>query len=172
MPRSLPAKVSIKALTAIVLAAAYAALVYEFQQISFSVFQIRIADILSPLPYVMGFEAVVGLTIGTFIGNTISPYGVWDMAIGTLCTFTYTLIDWLIGKKFGYRKILLPVIAVINSVVVGLYIGVILISYIFKGGNPLELFATLTGTSMIPMGIGALVLVPTVRRFYRRLHRE
>jgi uncharacterized membrane protein len=160
-------RVSIKILTAVVLAALYAALVIALPSISYGPIQVRVADILSPLPYVMGFESVIGLTLGTLIANAFSPYGVWDTVIGTLCTFTYTLIDWALGKKVGYRKWMLPVVAVINSLVVGLYIGYILLGAVAGAGNPVELFVFLTAESLIPMGVGSLVVVPVVKRYLR-----
>ena len=161
------ARVSFKILTAVVLAALYAALVIALPSISYGPIQVRVADILSPLPYVMGFESVIGLTLGTLIANASSPYVVWDMTIGTLCTFTYTLIDWALGRTVGYRKWMLPVVAVINSLVVGLYIGYILIGTIAGAGNPVKFFAILTAESLIPMGIGSLVVVPVVKRYLR-----
>jgi uncharacterized membrane protein len=161
------AKISFKVLTAVVLAALYAALVIALPSISYGPIQVRVADILSPLPYVMGFESVIGLTLGTLIANAFSPYGIWDMTIGTLCTFTYTLIDWALGRKVGYRKWMLPVVAVVNSLIVGLYIGYILLGTVAGAGDPVELFVFLTAESLIPMAIGSLVVVPVVKRYLR-----
>jgi uncharacterized membrane protein len=36
---------------------------------------------------IFGWPVVVGVTIGTFLGNTISPLGLIDMFIGTIATF-------------------------------------------------------------------------------------
>jgi uncharacterized membrane protein len=161
-------KLSLRVVTALVLAVTYAVLVLLLPGISYGPIQVRVADILSPLPYVMGLESVLGLTLGTLISNVLSPYGVWDIAIGTLCTFTYTLIDWVLGRVLGYRRWALAVIAIVNSVTVGLYIGVLLIGVIAEGGDPAYLFILLTGESLIPMSIGSFLLVPTVRRYLKR----
>lgn len=160
-------KISVKTVNAIVLAAVYASLVLALPGLSYGPIQVRIADAVSTLPYIMGFESVVGLTVGTLIANMISPYGIWDVLVGTLCTFTYTLIDWVLGRRFGYKKWMLPVIAVVNSLVVGFYIGFLLIGIIASGGDPLELFILLTAQSLIPMSIGSLVLIPLVKRYLR-----
>jgi len=161
-------KLSLRVITALVLAVTYAVLVLLLPGISYGPIQVRVADILSPLPYVMGLESVLGLTLGTLIANVLSPYGVWDIAIGTLCTFTYTLIDWVLGRVLGYRRWTLAVVAIVNSVTVGLYIGALLIGVIAEGGDPAYLFILLTGESLIPMSIGSFLLVPTVRRYLKR----
>ncbi len=160
-------EISRKVLMALVLAAIYAALVIGLQPISFIQIQIRIADILSPVTYVTGFEGVVGLTIGTLIANTVSPYGVFDMAIGTLCTFAYSILNWFLGKVFGYRKVLLLVVAVLDAAVVGLFIGVLLLGIIFNAGNLLHLFMLLTLENLVATSIGAFLVVPRVRKYLR-----
>ena len=160
-------RVSVRVVNAVVLAAVYAALVLVLPGISYGPVQVRVADVLSPLPYIMGFESVVGLTLGTLIANVFSPYGIWDVVVGTLCTFTYTLVDWALGRRVGYKKWMLPVIAVVNSVVVGFYIGFLLIGVIAGGGDPVHLFMLLTAESLIPMNIGSLVLVPAIKKYYR-----
>lgn len=159
---------SSRAVTVVVLAATYAALVLILPGLSYGPIQVRIADVMSPLPYVLGLEGVLGLTLGTIAANALSPYGVWDVVIGSLCTFTYSLIDWALGRLLGYRRWLLIVIAAVNSVIVGLFIGALLIGLIARGGDPLKLLLLLTAESMIPMGIGSLLLVPTVRRYVKR----
>lgn len=159
-------RVDIRVVNAVVLAAAYAALALALPGISYGPVQVRVADVLSPLPYIMGFESVVGLTLGTLIANVFSPYGIWDVTVGSLCTFTYALVDWALGRQVGYKNWMLPVIAVVNSVVVGFYIGYLLIGIIAGGGDPVHLFALLIAESLIPMSIGSLVLVPIVRKYY------
>ncbi|MCC6034104.1 MAG: QueT transporter family protein [Desulfurococcaceae archaeon] len=159
--------ISMRSINAIILAAVYAILVLVLPGLSYGPLQVRIADVLSPLPYVMGFESVIGLTLGTLIANVFSPYGIWDMIIGTLCTFTYALIDWFLGKLIGYKKWMLIVIATVNSIIVGFYIGVLLLGIIGGGGNLTYLFILLTSESFISMSIGSLILVPTIRKYYK-----
>jgi hypothetical protein len=62
---------------------------------------------------------------------------------------------------------MLPVITVVNSLIVGLYIGYLLLGTIAFAGEPTTMFALITVESLIPMGIGSLVLVPIVRRYLR-----
>ncbi len=152
----------------IVIAATYISLVLLLHPLSYGAIQIRVADMLSPLPYIMGIESVLALTIGTFIANIFSPFGVWDIAIGTICTFTYTLINYIIGKIFGYRKWLLPVIAIIDSAIVGIYIGVLLLGYIFGVGEPSLLFIFVTAGNLVATLPGALIVIPAIRRILYR----
>jgi len=159
--------ISVRIINAIILAAIYAVLVLILPGFSYGPLQVRIADILSPLPYIMGFESVIGLTLGTLIANMFSPYGIWDIIIGTLCTFTYALVDWVFSKLIGYKKWMLPVIAAVNSILVGFYIGALLLSVIGGSGDPLYLFILLTAESLIPMSLGSLILVPTIRKYYK-----
>lgn len=152
----------------IVIAAIYTSLVLLLHPFSYGPIQVRVADMLSPLPYIMGVESVFALTVGTFIANIFSPFGVWDIVVGTLCTFTYSIINYAIGRFFGYRRWLLPVIAVIDSIIVGLYIGAILLSHIFGLGEPLPLFIFVAAGNLAATLPGALIIIPTIRRVYMR----
>ncbi|MEM1928038.1 MAG: QueT transporter family protein [Acidilobaceae archaeon] len=147
-----------------VLAATYFALTVGLHPISYGPLQIRVSDILSPLSYVLGPAGVAGLTLGTFLANWFSPYGLWDVVIGTACTFTYSSINYALFRVFGYRKTLLPVVAVVDSLVVGAFIGFLLLGLIAGYGNPLVLAALLTLEALIPMSVGALILTPRVAR--------
>ncbi|MEM4756995.1 MAG: QueT transporter family protein [Desulfurococcaceae archaeon] len=153
-------------ISGVVIAATYAALVWVLQPISFGPIQVRVADMLSPLPYVMGFESVIGLTLGTFIANTLSPYGLMDMLIGTSCTFTYALINYLFGKLVGYRRAVLPIVAIMDSAIVGIFIGILLLSVVFGEGDPLFLFAIVFVGNLAATMPGALIIVPVIRKFY------
>jgi len=160
--------ISARSIRAAVIAAVYAAFVWAFPQISFGPWQARVADILNPLPYIMGFEAVVGLTVGTLLANLVSYLGVWDLVIGTACTLTYSLINYGLGRVFGYRKVLLPVVAVVDTLVVGAMIGVLLLSYIAGLGSPLAMFISLLPGELVVNLAGALILAPSLKRYLAR----
>lgn len=152
----------------IVIAAIYVSLVLLLHPFSYGPIQIRVADMLSPLPYIMGVESVFALTVGTFIANIFSPFGVWDIVIGTLCTFTYSILNYIIGRFFGYRKWLLPVIALMDSIVVGIYIGALLLGHIFGVGDALLLFLFVTLGNLAATLPGALIVIPAIMRIYMR----
>jgi len=161
--------VRIKYIYSIVIAALYASLVWVFPYVSFGPWQIRIADILNPVSYILGFESVIGLTIGTLFANLISPFGVWDIIIGTACTFTYSFVNYILGRVFGYRKWMLPLIAVIDTLIIGLFIGVLLLSNIagLGEGDPLIMFISVLPGSLITNFTGALILVPAIKKYVK-----
>jgi uncharacterized membrane protein len=160
-------KVSVKIIRALVLAAIYASLVWLLPGISYGPIQIRVSIALTPLAYVMGIEGVIGITLGNTLANALSPYGIWDVIIGFLVALTYTTIDYALGKMFGYRKWMLPIVAIINALVIGAYIGYLLLGVIARVGDPVTLFWLLTAQNFIPAIIGAVVLVPIVKRYVR-----
>lgn len=62
-----------------VFAAAYAGVVWVLPGISFGAVNIRVADALRGLIPRIGWGAVIGIALGHFLANMISPVGVLDM---------------------------------------------------------------------------------------------
>ncbi len=84
---------------AAVFASLYAVGVTVLAPISFQIYQVRIADILLPLSILFGSPAIIGLTIGTFVGNLSSPFGVIDIVGGAVANLLATFLAWQIGKR-------------------------------------------------------------------------
>ena len=70
-----------------VFGALYAVLTILFAPISLLSLQIRVSEVLIAFIPIFGWPVLVGLTIGTFLGNIVSPLGVIDMVVGTFATF-------------------------------------------------------------------------------------
>ena len=87
----------------ILLAALYAGGVIALPGLSFEVMQVRFSDALLPLSMVFGMPAVVGLTVGTFIANIFSPFGVVDLLGGTLTNLIATYLAWKMVRNFNFR---------------------------------------------------------------------
>lgn len=108
---------------AAMIAAIYVVLVEVFKPFSYGIMQVRIAEVLTVLPYFTP-AAVPGLTVGVIISNIIGPYGVLDIVVGSLAT--------LIAAYFTYKmrkKILAPLPPiVVNAIIIGL-----MLYYIFLG---------------------------------------
>lgn len=68
-----------------IIAALYILLTMPFLTLSFSAFQIRIAEGLTILPALFPFS-IWGLFAGCLISNFVSPFGVWDIVLGSLLT--------------------------------------------------------------------------------------
>ncbi len=92
-----------EAAVSVLLAALYAGGVIALPGLSFEVTQVRFSDALLPLSMVFGMPAVVGLTVGTFIANIFSPFGVVDLLGGTLTNLIATYLAWKMVKNFTFR---------------------------------------------------------------------
>lgn len=108
---------------AAMIAAIYVVLVEVFKPISYGIMQVRIAEILTVLPYFTP-AAIPGLTVGVIISNVIGPYGLLDIVVGSLATFIAAYLTHKVGKKIWAP---LPPI-IVNAIFVGL-----MLYYIFLG---------------------------------------
>lgn len=97
-----------------IIAAIYVALTFASYPISFLGIQIRFAEALILLCFFRR-DFVVGLTIGCFLVNAVSPIAGWDMLFGTLATLLSVVLISFMNKLF--IATLIPVI--INGFVVG-----------------------------------------------------
>lgn len=108
---------------AAMIAAIYVILVEVFKPFSYGIMQVRIAEILTVLPYFTP-AAIPGLTVGVLISNALGPNGILDIVFGTLAT--------LIAAYLTYRarkRVLAPLPPVlVNAVVIGA-----MLYYIFLG---------------------------------------
>lgn len=78
-----------------VIGALYVVLTLAFAPFAYGPIQIRPAEALTILP-VLFFPAVPGVFVGCLVANLLSPYGVWDVVIGS----TLTLIAAILSRKF------------------------------------------------------------------------
>ena len=82
-----------------IFAALYAIGVISLAPFSYGLVQVRIADALLPLSIVFGMPVVIGLSLGTFIANTLNPVGNLgpiDIFGGTIANFIATFVAWKI----------------------------------------------------------------------------
>lgn len=114
-------KFSTKDLTlAAMVAALYAVMGYfgSFFGLTFGPIQFRFAEALTVLPFL--FPATVpGLFVGCVIVNLLSPYGVFDIVVGSAATLIAAL--WTGRLKNRWLAPLPPVIC--NTLLVGFTIG-------------------------------------------------
>jgi len=69
-----------------IIAAVYVALTASLAPISFGPVQFRLSEVLVLLAF-LNWRTIPGLTLGVLIANIYSPFGIFDMAFGTLHTF-------------------------------------------------------------------------------------
>jgi len=83
--------------------------------------QIRISEALTPLPFLMGFPAVTGLTLGCIIANLSSPVGLPDVIFGPLLTFCAALLSW--KMNFGKKTVACIYPVIVNAFGVSAYVS-------------------------------------------------
>lgn len=147
---------------AIIFSVLYAVAVIALAPISFSIFQIRIADSLLPLAIIFGWSAIIGITMGTIVANFFGGLGVIDVVGGAAANFVATLLAWKIGRKGGIGDWILAI--AMEVLVVTLIVGGYL-SYLFNMPLSLALFGILVG-SLIAIGFLGYVLLKLMSRKY------
>lgn len=129
------------------IAAAYAAATWlsAVFGIAYGAVQFRLSEALAVLS-VFTPAAVPGLTVGCILGNISSPYGVWDILVGSLATLLAALSARVLRnvkfKGLPLLSILMPV--VFNAVIIGAEVA------FFLGSE-----ASLTGFAVSAAQVGA-----------------
>lgn len=110
-----------------VIAALYAGLTYAASalNLAYGPIQFRFSEALTILAAISP-AAIPGLTIGCFLGNITSPYGIIDICCGTLATFIAAFLSYKTRnikiKDLPFLSAFFPVIA--NAIIVGIEITV------------------------------------------------
>ncbi len=110
-----------------VIAALYAGLTYaaSMLNLAYGSIQFRFSEALTILAAVSP-AAIPGLTIGCFLSNITSPYGIIDIICGTLATFIAAVLGYRTRnvkfKDYPLLTAFFPVIT--NAVIVGIEITV------------------------------------------------
>jgi uncharacterized membrane protein len=158
---------------AAVFAALYAALVVAFAPISNLPIQVRIADVLLPVTILFGPPAIVGLGIGTVVGNfaadSITGFpsasiGI-DMVGGSLVNLLAGYAAWRIGQRawkirnWNASWLLATIVeTVLVSIVVGGYL-----SPVFSIPLAVSILTILAG-EIVAINIGGFALLNIVAR--------
>lgn len=110
---------------AAVIAALYVALTYisSAMGLAYNSVQFRLSEILTVLP-IFTPAAIPGLTLGCFIANISSPFGIIDILCGTLATFLASVVTYAV-RNITFKGV--PVLATIppvlfNALIIGLEI--------------------------------------------------
>ena len=101
-------------------AALYVALTYVLIAFAYGVIQIRISEGLTVLPLIYP-ESIIGLTLGCIIANIASPYGFYDILIGSAVTLVAAVLTFLTGK-FIKNKILKIIIGGLPPILLNAFI--------------------------------------------------
>ncbi|RLG88628.1 MAG: transporter [Thermoprotei archaeon] len=157
-------RLSIRLVKIALITAIYAAVTTLLMPISYGLIQVRVSDVLMPLPYVrfFGIEAVIGLTLGTLIANLISPFGIPDVILGSLANLISGLGSYFIGRYLGGRVIGRALACLIPVAVISFIIGYVLLGIIYNefiGVEPLVAMGFVAIGETISAGIGGFLLI-------------
>lgn len=89
-----------------IIAALYFILTFAVAPIAYGPLQFRIGEALTLLPLLFP-EAILGLTIGCFAANMLSPFSWADIVFGTLATLVAALMTYGIGQLMKNKSIIL-----------------------------------------------------------------
>ncbi|SYZ73507.1 putative membrane protein [Candidatus Zixiibacteriota bacterium] len=108
-----------------IIAALYAALAIILAPISFGVYQVRVAESLTVLPFLIR-SAPFGLFVGCLLANIYGGYGVQDIVFGSLLTLAAGYLTLLCGRikavKLGLSLAPLPPV-LLNAFGVAAYLS-------------------------------------------------
>ncbi len=145
-------KLTVYIAQAALIAALYAALTWAASvfNMAFGPVQFRFSEALTAL-CVFTPAAIPGLTIGCFIGNLASPYGLPDIILGTLATFLAAYFSYSTRKIGGKLNYVLPPLfsTLFNAMLIGLEI-----TFFLPDGISLAGFAL----SALEVGAGELAV--------------
>ena len=153
---------------AVVMSSLYAALVVILGIFSYGPLQLRIADALIMLSALIGWPAIVGATLGCFIGNIMTNIlyywiGPLDIFLGPLANFLSSVLIFYMRKK--------PYVAgILGSLIVGIIVGSYLWLF-FPPPSSLTIFhpwtamvVSITSSSIVTIVILGNLLLKVLRR--------
>jgi len=152
-------------------AALYAALVIGLAPISNLPIQVRIADALMPLAILFGWPAILGLGIGTVVGNSAADsitgfpsasIGL-DIVGGSLVNLLAGFLAWKIGQRswrIWNRNASWFIATVIETALISLVVGGYL-SFVFSIPLDLSILGILAG-EVVAINIGGFTLLSII----------
>lgn len=161
------------ALSALI-AAMYAVLVATLPMFSFLMWQVRLADSLLMLSTVVGWPAIIGVTVGCLIGNLSAPWGsvglvLLDAALGSLANFLASYAGYVLAYGRGLREKLIAAVVeiAIVSTIVGAYVKYLLL---WAFGVDIPLAVSVLGVvpgSVVAIGVLGTALAVAVEKRVR-----
>jgi len=152
----LSSKVAITALVASI----YAITTVILGEFGYSWVQVRISEALTPLPFLMHFPAVAGLTIGCIMANLFSPVGLPDMVFGPLLTFCAAILSWRFN--FGKKLVACFYPVLVNAFGVSAYV-----SSFYGVPYTLSVLAIATGEFIAAILVGYPLIAAIEKALYR-----
>ena len=141
---------------AAIIAAIYVVLIYVFNPISFGPIQVRIAEVLTVLPYFTP-AAVPGVTIGCFLSNLLTGQDMLDVIFGTLAT----LIGAIGSYKLRHNKFLVPIPPILSNTLIIPWV----IKFAYAQATPIPLMMFTVGLGeVVSIGVLGMILLFTLEK--------
>jgi uncharacterized membrane protein len=142
---------------AAIIAAIYVVLIFVFAPISFSGIQVRIAEVLTILPFFTP-AAIPGLTIGCLLGNWLMGAHMLDVLFGTLATLLGAIGSYALRKN----KFLVPIPPIVANTIIVPWV----IRMAYGDATPIPLLMTTVGIGeIISCGVLGLVLLFALNKY-------
>lgn len=154
---------------AMVIAAVYTGLTVILGVLSYGELQFRISDAMLLLPLLQGFgaEAVLGLTLGGFLGNITSPFQPWDLIFGPLTNALASAFVLAIGRKINTRALLKHLLStIVASSTIALLVGYGELHLVY--GLPLITVLYVFISEVVVIGVIGWTVVKSLERYIRR----
>lgn len=98
-----------------VVAAMYAGLTFLVAPFAYGQIQIRISESMNQL-VIFNKRYIFALTIGVFIANLVSPFGLIDIIFGTLGTLVMTSLSYYFSRKVNGVILKLTISTIIDTI--------------------------------------------------------
>jgi uncharacterized membrane protein len=143
-----------------IIGALYCVLVIGLAPISYDILQLRMANVLKALAIVRP-EFAFGFAIGNFIANQASPFGILDWGIMPFFDVAGALIAYHLRKRIWFAVLAQSAIIATGVATFPLGLGAHL--------PWLPAFLSVFLSSVLVIGIGAIILVPALKAAYPKL---
>ena len=100
----------------VIIATLYATLTVTFAPFAYQAIQVRLSELLTPIPFYLGVPGIFGLTLGCLVANFFSPFGILDVTVGTLGTLIGAIGSYY-SKKL-WQACICPILS--NCIIIGL----------------------------------------------------
>lgn len=150
--------------TAAMIAAIYVVLCFIFRPISFSVFQVRIAEALCVLPYFTP-AAIPGVSVGCLLANLLCGADIFDTVFGTVATLIGALAAYLLRR----HKYLVPIPTILSNTLIIPFV----LRFAYGEAQPIGLLMASVGVGeVLSCGVLGLVLLITLERYRSALFKQ
>ena len=117
-----------------IVGALYATLTIAVAPLSYGSIQFRFAEALCVLPFFFPVT-VPGLFVGCVVANLISPFGILDIAAGSMATLIAALLTMYLGR-LKRNTVVVKALACFPPVIVNAVIIGAVIAWVETGGGP------------------------------------